>query len=225
MRDYNPKEPLISLHLPKCAGTSFNNVLKEWFFPLFWRHYYNQKTGKNPIKLPLSQTISKFNKLCIHGHFDNRKKIGVKDYYPNAKQFVSIMRDPIETRLSMYNYMKYSAKKGAFYSGGNKVRSFDTPIDDFFTNGRLVMLDLMPFDFTVSNYKDVINNNFIYFGLFENIQESVNDLADILSTKSINIPHLNKAEKEYYPSQEALNTFKDNHVLEYKIYDYLKVNS
>jgi len=50
MNAYNPKKPLISIHIPKCAGTSFTDVLKIWFKGGFLRHYHNEKTNTSPKK-------------------------------------------------------------------------------------------------------------------------------------------------------------------------------
>ena len=60
MAVYNPEYPLISIHIPKCAGTSFYNVLKKWFGRKLLRHYHNEKFNRPPKKHKLTAFLSLF---------------------------------------------------------------------------------------------------------------------------------------------------------------------
>lgn len=123
MNAYNPKEPLISIHIPKCGGSSFSEVLKQWFKQNYLRHYHNEKTNTPPKKHKLEEGF--FRKrwrygLCIHGHFNNNRENGVRNYYPKVNQFITIMRNPFDLHLSNYFYVKREALSnggGAFRSG------------------------------------------------------------------------------------------------------------
>lgn len=82
---YNPEKPLISGHFPKCAGTSFNRVLRKWFGRKLLRHYVDEKTGRMPKRYSLyGGMFTKRPKvgLCIHGHFNRERGTGVDAYYP-----------------------------------------------------------------------------------------------------------------------------------------------
>jgi hypothetical protein len=110
---------IVSVHLPKTAGTSFKDVLRQ---------HYGWKLHKDNRDFPIHQTDNQrqqqalefaqslsnrrapfhswFKPACIHGHFLPRK------YLPLAKfeeiQFVCWMREPAERLLSHYHFWKRS---------------------------------------------------------------------------------------------------------------------
>jgi len=96
MLNYKFSKTLISIHIPKTGGTSFKDVLYTWFGKNLFFHYYNEREGIMPVKYELLPGI------CIHGHFNRKRNFGVQDYYPEATQFITILRD----RLCMQIYFK-----------------------------------------------------------------------------------------------------------------------
>ncbi len=96
MKKYNNEKPLISIHIPKCGGSSFKEVLQKWFIGGFYSHYFNEKSNKMPQKYVLSAGI------CVHGHFNKARGFGIKDYYPEVDQFITFLRDPFEITTSDY---------------------------------------------------------------------------------------------------------------------------
>lgn len=50
MKQHDPRKPLFSIHIPKCAGSSFSEVLKGWFGSGYRRHYPNEKRNTPPRK-------------------------------------------------------------------------------------------------------------------------------------------------------------------------------
>ena len=53
MIDYNPNEPLISIHIPKCGGTSLRQILNNWFRPNFRAQYAR---GGKMDEVPILET-------------------------------------------------------------------------------------------------------------------------------------------------------------------------
>jgi hypothetical protein len=107
MKKYDSKKPLISIHIPKCAGNSFVITLRKWFKENLYLHYFDEKNNKAPQRYNLKAGIlsRKFKKgICVHGHFNNERNFGVRDYYPEADQFITILRDPLEILQSRYFY-------------------------------------------------------------------------------------------------------------------------
>lgn len=107
---------LISIHIPKTAGTSFKIILEEYYkdriyfdykdFPLIHdfkdtllnAQNFNKKLNlKKQIKLLYLDNID-----CIHGHYIASKYIKMKKY-PNVN-FVTWLRDPYYRLESHYNY-------------------------------------------------------------------------------------------------------------------------
>ena len=103
---------LVSVHLPKTAGTSFMKSLEEHFGATLMKDY-----GDLPITMrayernhqALEQSIINSerdfaNVQCIHGHFLPLKYLLFSVKYPTL--FVTWMRNPVERVLSHYYFWK-----------------------------------------------------------------------------------------------------------------------
>lgn len=224
MRDYNPSAFLYSLHIPKCGGTSFTEVLKKWFWPGFHAHYFRHETNQMPFKPRkvklLTHTLGVFP-LCIHGHFE--EEAGVFECYPNASQFITIIRDPLELQISLfYDHKRRLKEEGNLYWKGRKVTMEHQDIDAWVAERPSFLLKFFPWDLDSGNFQEVIQKNFVYIGIAEDLQRSVNQLAKKIGKKSLSIPHLNTSARDVYPSEEAIKVFKRKHKLEYALYEYVK---
>jgi len=80
-------QPIVSVHVPKTAGTTFGQMLQQAFGPGFAVDY-----GPPLILAP--------HVGCIHGHFLAEKYTGI---LPRAR-FITWLRDPIERLVSHYHY-------------------------------------------------------------------------------------------------------------------------
>lgn len=94
---------IISIHIPKCAGVSFQNALKEIYNKDYQGDYKDKLDSKEYQKnqIPTKISIKKGVKV-IHGHFQAIKYI---DKYPNAT-YITWLRDPIERIASHYYFWK-----------------------------------------------------------------------------------------------------------------------
>jgi hypothetical protein len=117
---------IISVHVPKAAGTTFSRYLLNAFPDGVLRDYEpitpevaelfdtsfswlnSQLTGDGRTRL-ISYGILKCKKLVaergirvIHGHFNIDKYLGI---FPDAT-YVTWLRDPLERALSQYNFFK-----------------------------------------------------------------------------------------------------------------------
>lgn len=216
MKAYNPKEPIVSFHIAKAGGTSFKKILQSWFHIGYHSHYRNYKNLVDPPKhMGLRYHLHKIIPVCIHGHFDESLKHGAFEYYPNVSQFFTILRDPYEMWVSMYNYLLTTREtKGV-------LEDFKSA-DEFFYNDNLNMLDLMPFEFTLENYQKIIEEKFVHIGIMEAYSESVKLLAEKLGKKPIPVPHMNQSKFDFKPSKDAEAFFREKNKLEFAIYEFAK---
>lgn len=104
----NPKTFLISVHLPKTAGTSFGFALEGVFGNRLLRDYGDaplESKFRNPETVPLKYLVFAD---CIHGHFMPIKYLrGVDDDLgPANVAFVTWMRNPIDRIISHYHYWR-----------------------------------------------------------------------------------------------------------------------
>jgi hypothetical protein len=101
---------LVSVHLPKTAGTSFGESLADCFGDRLFRDYADAPLNTPPLKRKLAAVLAGLRNLaapparfdCIHGHF-----LPVKyRWLPPRREprFVTWMRDPVERLASHYQY-------------------------------------------------------------------------------------------------------------------------
>ena len=51
MRHYDRSRPLIVIHVPKAAGSSFYKVLSQWFGRRLHHHRYREFKGRMPRRV------------------------------------------------------------------------------------------------------------------------------------------------------------------------------
>jgi hypothetical protein len=105
---------IISLHLPKTAGTSFAYALEQHFKTRFFKDYTDfpintprYERNRAALQASLSYTENDFIDIdCIHGHFLPIKYLLLANKHEII--FVTWMRNPVERVLSHYFYWKRS---------------------------------------------------------------------------------------------------------------------
>ena len=217
MRNYDPQKPMISLHVPKCAGQSFRDLLQNWYGDRFFIHYFQQNGAAPPRhSLPAG--------ACVHGHFNRAKGMGVQAYYPEAEQFITILRDPLEVAISNYFFWKRKARqrqieRGVIREGGeDDYRS----IDDFFRKRpRSHMLNFLPGPLTKENYRAVLDQRFVWIGLVDCLDEAVAVLAGQLGFTPATIAKINASPRDEELSPALRKEFLKYNRLEVEIHRYV----
>ncbi|MDH5379452.1 MAG: sulfotransferase family 2 domain-containing protein [Cyclobacteriaceae bacterium] len=260
MLKYISNKPLISIHIPKTAGTSFEKVLNKWFnrkdfininnhprlykylTPLnldffyqkltgcgLYYHYRNELFNKMPRKVSLGKKYGLIKRKnqpeCVHGHFDPDTDGGnLFHYYPEASQFITFLRDPLELQLSLYFYNRKRISAKDMYWNGKKVETieFDGDIDRWVEERASYMLRFLPFDLNSKNFKEKLNDYFVHIGVTENMQKSVDIMANKLGFEKVLLSKENATERTLRPSESSVKIFKEKHKLEYLIYEYAK---
>lgn len=106
MKPYDPSRTLVSLHVPKTAGTSFTDALKTWFAPDDLHFHYRAKDGSLP------ELVAERPGLCVHGHFNRVRGFGGRASYPGANQFIVFVRNPFDRFVSQWLYLHYQLGEG-----------------------------------------------------------------------------------------------------------------
>lgn len=216
---YNPLKPLISIHIPKCAGTSFDAILKGWFGAGFHRHYFDEKNNLKPKKIYADGAIpARPVRTCIHGHFNNKRQMGVFDYYPSADQYITIIRDPLELHISNYFFLKRRIRENQNYRNGSKQTLHYHNIDDYLENTNSFMLFHFPWELTQKNYEDILLAHFVHIGVLEKFQQSVDIIAQKLGVPPVPVHRKNTAPRDETPSDRAKEKWLERHPLERSIY-------
>ncbi len=219
MKKYDPNQPLISIHIPKAGGTSFRRVLQQWYGDRLFFHYFNEPQKTMPEKYKLLPGN------CIHGHFNSSRGFGVMHYYPDAKQFITFLRDPFEILVSRYYYVKKREKAGISFHDGKPTALADN-INDFLEEEIFIanyspnILNFFPELLTKDNYKEILEKYFIFIGFICDYQSSINQLAKLLGFSPLIAPLENKSDRFGEVDPSLRKTFIDGHPLEYAVYNH-----
>jgi hypothetical protein len=216
-KQYDPQQPVLSIHIPKCGGTSFESVLKKWFGDRLLLHYWNSREDKLPARYDLSAG------MCVHGHFERFRGSGVLDYYPEVTQWFTIVRDPLQHFLSHYFYIKKNRNTLKKQPSMKQQRILADPYYNLKTHlesERSYMLAHFPQDITLENYQEILTERYLYIGITEDLQTSVNQLAGILGFPSVRVRRKNESKRDEALPDGIETEFRQNHLLEYAIYEF-----
>ena len=209
MREYDPSKPLIFSHIPKTAGSSLREVFKDWFGDLWHEHYRGQ--GHESAGLPKKVAI-RGRPLVLFGHFNAALGFGIRDYYPEVEQFLTVMREPFARVVSGY-----------FFSSGQGAEL--PPIDEFvmsYPNNPGGILNYFPFRVTADNYKELIERHFVDIGTTETLPRSVARFARKLGKACPeDIPVINPSTYTEAVPNHLKDLFRERNRLEFEVYDYV----
>ncbi len=228
MKIYNPNEPLLYTHIPKCAGTSVVRLLKDWFGNTY--HKLNQDETQD-ILLPKVETQDAAgnwlpNVRCIHGHFNHGRGYGLPYYYPEVNQYFTILRDPFDLTVSMYFFAKGRSAEGKFWYRGNPVdfSAQFASVEEYVRSYPYWLFHHLPQDITLDNYEQKLKSKFIYIGLFEDMQGTISTLAKILKKPDRNLPQLNVSTYDEKVPNFLRESFYADFPLLLRIYTFAQEN-
>jgi hypothetical protein len=198
---YDPGKPLVSIHVPKTGGASVQEVLRGWFRETgFFSHYADEPNGGAPKRHVLAPGT------CVHGHFNKYRGYGLRDYYPDADQWIMFLRDPFEQHVSLYFYLRRLG--GSYRFAGRAVPtdvwgSFDAflgflsdnrdALQNSFANTFLAHL---PIELDNAADGDAAFASFVHVGTTDRLEASLKLLAAKLGRAPPGIPHLNAAKRD-----------------------------
>ncbi len=218
----------------KTGGTSLGLVLRDWFGDGYYNQYVDHQHLIVPEAVPLKDESGAYKQgICLHGHFINGTNNAL-DIYPDARQFVAFFRDPLEQVISSFHFQKRAIEEdGQIYF--QKVR-YTNPVclerdsdrlmetDDlgeFVGKGRCTILNYLPFEFTVDNYKEIFETYFLHIGCHAYYQSSVEELARKLRKPlPIKWPHAHAGSYSSNIHPNIKDDFYRRHTLETELYEY-----
>jgi hypothetical protein len=209
MITYDPGQPLIGLHIPKTAGTSFGWVLEQWFpGESLLKHYRKGET------LPVLHELR--GGVCVYGHFNAFRKFGVHDYYPKARQYFCFLREPYARFVSQWLYLDPNGEKDdpRAFERWLAVRSEEqrAGINSYsFIWHFPVLPRTMPAEVMFDEY-------FVFVGLVERLQRSVDALAAALHKPRLAAPRVNVSERPPIDFEAYRSVFERSFSDEVEIY-------
>ncbi len=227
MRTYHPAQPIIGLHIPKCAGTSLMRVLRGWFGRQVHWHYFDEVHNRMPkryVPTPWRRLLHRLTgrNVCIYGHFNRARGFGVEAYYPDVDQFFAIVRHPLQITLSRYFAAKLQGEQRV--RGGQRapITARYTTLDAFFADqiNRPYLVNYLPGTLTLDNYIEILETRFVYLGVSEDLQVSVDQLAARLGFAGGPVPQINVSKYDETLDPALATKFERSRPLEYAIYHY-----
>ncbi len=161
----------------------------------------------------------------MSGHFNRDRGFGVSDYYPCVNQFATIVRDPFQLAISNYFFRKRErlSTKGDFRDGERYDLTGEfNGVNDYLSRTRSYMLFHFPTTLTEHNYAQVLNDQFVYVGIAEDMDGSLRQMALHFHKKPIDspIPKENLSIRDEKVDIDLKNDFRVRHPVEYAIYDW-----
>lgn len=221
-KKYNPKKPLIYIHVPKCGGTSIMNQFKIWFGQNMQLNYYDERNGSLPkvydLKYPFLR-VWKPNK-CIYGHFNSNRGFGISEMYPEIDQFISVIRHPVEMIISNYFYL---GKVGDEFKDKSRL-PLGADIYKYVSTCKMNFLNHFPTRLTEEDFKDKILEQFIYIGIMEDYATSMETIASKLNKANPeDVFYTNRTERNLSFDRDRVNSIlNERFPLELKVYDFVK---
>ena len=221
MRPFDPDKPLIFIHVPKTAGISVRDIFSGWFGSRLVHHYFDEAAGRPPQRDDRFDHHDRGAPVCVYGHFNRSRAFGVDDTYPDAAQFVTLLRDPFEMACSHYFYVR---KVGANWKDRGRVPQSDleTHLDTMAPN----MLNHFPRVVTKANYRELIETHFVEIGVTERLAESLARIAVALGQDfaPADLGRRNTTERDMAGLDiGALRArYRDRYPLEFAVYDHVR---
>ena len=207
---YDSSRPVFFLHIPKTAGSSLRSLMRGWFGEEGFHAHYRDG-GKLPPRLPEEQLGGN---SVVFGHFNAALSFGVQDYYPSARQFCTVMREPFARAVSGYFYTK---RRGRAQAGGLESFLLAYPSNP---GG---VLNYFPFPVVRETYRELIDRHFVAIGTTERLDDFVRGLAHKLGRDMPDsIPTENASPYDEPVPTHLRDAFREKHALEYEVYDYVR---
>ena len=170
-----------------------------------------------PKKYDLFGMHSANRAIVLHGHFNKLRNFGVEDYYPEIKQFITILRDPFELIISHY----FDTRKfGSNWKDKTRIPTSD--VEKHLIKAKPNMLNHFPREVTTANYKDIIEEYFIEIGITEHLRNSIRWIAYKLNMHydEALLDHHNATERDQHVPDYLRDLFIENNQLEFDVYNY-----
>jgi len=209
----NDNIEIISIHIPKTAGTSFRKLLE-----LNYENSFEWIKRDNKLNCFCEKKYCRLNKgiRVIHGHFPVFKDL--TKYYPNAK-LITWIRDPVERLISHYYFFKFYPRHG------NKQQDFMLDLDlSIIQFAKIKQIGYFYKRF-LKYLEELKYEDFYFIGIVEEFDNYIDILADKLGWQYKDKFFERKSGNRIDPTEKELLELKEILSEEIKFYDSIRVKN
>ncbi len=198
---------LISVHIPKTAGTSFRLILedvykKETVFQDYKEREGNVLTEYEDLDKPRTPIVDILTgHRVVHGHFATRKYAGI---FPEAKR-VTWLRNPVSQIVSYYYYL--NTRPLSDQSEPIIKLAHSLSLLDF------ARLPQMRNQYTRFYLRGYALDAYFFVGITEHFATDVADLATLLGWGPVQLQHVNRTTHAGYHKTLDLAVMEQIHLL------------
>src|SRR5262249_29637680 len=140
------------------------------------------------------------------------RKTAVGDYYPHVDQFIMVLREPFEQHISNYFFEKGQGAQR--YRCGKPAPIPEPNLWTYLKQRQAWGKYFMGFELTLDNYREIFDKHFVYIGVTEDLQTSVNVLAGKLGVAPVAVKHVNISHHDEEVPAGMREEWVENHPLE-----------
>jgi hypothetical protein len=211
--EYDSREPVFFMHIPRCGGTALSKLFQFWF---------PQSCHVRDFPAALKGDLQREPRLgpgaAVFGHFSSAEGGSIEDLYPAARQFVTFVRDPFDILVSNYFFLKNGRGQ---WKGKPEIQ---TDLREYLSKKihsgeHNLFFRYLPSKPPGIGPETYLREKFLFAGDFSRFQKSVNRLALVLGQSPASAPSLNDSFRDETVPEELRADAKEAFPEEYAFYD------
>ena len=187
-RNYNPEIPIVIASVCPEAHQALQGVLNQWFDDSHHCIPIDETSDNAKLTGDLTDSDGKWKKnvRCVSAVFDQSVSMGVPACLPSDHQLILFVDDPF--KLVFAEYQRKLQQPNFWYRGERIDFSKRFPTLESFLNRHPDWLyDRFPQDLTLANLPQKLSQEYLFVGVLESLQASVNQLANILGQPAVEL--------------------------------------
>ncbi len=221
-KNYNPEAPVVVANVCPQANLLLQPVLDQWFGDSHYSLTIDETSDAGDLIRSVTSGSGKWKKKlrCVSAVFDQRFAMGVPDCFPADHQMILFVDDPF--RLMVADFQQKSRQTDFWYRGQRMEFSQRFPtIDSFFRRYPDWLYGRFPADLTLANLPQKLGFEYLFTGLLETFQKSVNQLAEILGQPQVQLAGTCQAVEPVGGAELLRANFYNQYPLLKSVYDFV----
>ena len=222
-RNYNPKKPIVVANVCPEAHELLRPVLDQWFGDAHRPIEIDETADPGELIRTVTRGNGKWKKSvkCVSAVFDQRVAMGVPDCLPAKHQLVTFVGDPFTLVVAEY---RRQLQQPNFWHRGQQVefsQCFPT-LDSYLERYPDWLYGRLPQNLTLANLSQKLGRDFLFVGVLESLQESVNQLAKIIDQPTVELTAVWGAGDTTVGSESQRQKFYAQYPRPKAIYDFAR---